>query len=186
MAPTPWAEARTLLGLARASIEHGMRHGRALEVDLERYPPSLREPRAAFVSLHRHGELRGCTGSLEPSAALVAAVAESAFRTAFRDPRFAPLEASELSALDIHISILSPLEPFPVGSEAELCERLRPGIDGLVLRDGPAVGTFLPSVWRSLPAPRDFVAELKHKAGLSRDHWSASLGFQRYTVEEIS
>jgi AmmeMemoRadiSam system protein A len=181
----PSAEAQTLLELARASIEHGVRHGRPLGVALERYPAPLRERRAAFVTLHRYGELRGCTGSLEADAPLVEAVARCAFRSAFHDPRFPAVAESELPDLEVHISILSPLEPLPVASEAELCQRLRPGIDGLVLREGAALGTFLPSVWKNLPAPADFVAELKTKAGLARDHWSQALDFQRYTVDEI-
>lgn len=185
MAPGPSAERHSLLDVALASIEHGLRHGCPPEVRSERYPASLREARATFVTLRRNAELRGCTGSLEPSLPLVEAVSESAFRSAFRDPRFPPLGLGELADLEIHISILSPLEPFPVSCEADLLEGLRPGVDGLVLRDGPAVGTFLPGVWESLPAPRDFVAELKRKAGLRADHWSPTLAFQRYTVEEI-
>ena len=179
------AEAQTLLDLARASIEHGVRHGRPLDVEPERHPPALREKRATFVTLRRHGELRGCTGSLEAAAPLVEAVAHSAFRSALHDPRFSTVAESELLDLEVQSAILSRLEPFPVASEAELCERLRPGVDGLVLREGSALGTFLPSVWKSLPAPVDFVAELKRKAGLPRDHWSSRLDFQRYTVEEI-
>ncbi len=182
---TPSAEAQTLLDVARASIEHGVEHGRPLQVEPERHPPALRELRATFVTLHRRGELRGCTGGLEPTWPLVEAVSRSAYRTAFEDPRFPPIEASELPELDVHISILGPLEPLAVMTEAELCRRLRPGVDGLVLRDGAAMGTFLPSVWRSVPTPAAFVAELKHKAGLPRDHWSPTLDFQRYRVEEI-
>ncbi len=185
MAPTPWAEAQLLLEVARDSIAHGLQHGRPLPVAPARYPPALREPRAAFVTLHRAGELRGCTGGLEATHPLVEAVARSAFRSAFHDPRFPPLEAAELAELELGISILGPLEPLPVASQVELLERLRPGVDGLVLREGSAVGTFLPIVWKSLPEPTRFLAELKHKAGLPREHWSAQLEFQRYSVEEI-
>lgn len=174
-----------LQGVARASIEHGLRQGQPLPVDPEAHAPELRPVRAVFVTLRRDGDLRGCTGSLEPVHPLVRAVAESAWRTAFHDPRFEPVSERELADLEVHISILSPLEPFPVGSEAELFAKLRRGVDGLVLRDGPASATFLPSVWKSLPTPEHFVAELKRKARLPADHWSPQLSFQRYTVEEI-
>jgi AmmeMemoRadiSam system protein A len=186
MAPTPLAEARALLEVARDSIAHGVRYGNALGVEIDRYPATLRERRATFVTLRVQGELRGCTGGLEPVDPLVRAVARSAFRSAFDDPRFPPVATAELAALEIHISILSALEPLSAGSQAELLDRLRPGIDGVVLRDGRAVGTFLPSVWKTLPAPPEFLAELKRKAGLPRDHWSPTIAFQRYTVEEIS
>ncbi len=186
MGPTPSRDgARELLDVARASIEHGLGFERPLEVDPEHYPPPLREPRGAFGPLRRDGELRGCTGVLEPLYPLVETVARCAFRTAFRDPRFPPVEADELDLLEIHLSVLSPIEPFPVASEAELCERLRPGVDGLVLREGSLVGTFLPAVWKSLPSASAFVTELKCKAGLPRDYWSPTLTIERYTVEEI-
>lgn len=185
MAPTASADARVLLEVARASIEHGVRCGRPLAVDPLAHAPTLRPLRAVFVTLRLHGELRGCTGNLAPSHPLVRAVAESAFRSAFHDPRFQPVQEHELAALLLHVSILSPLESFPVTSEAELLEKLRPGVDGLVLRDGPASATFLPSVWKSLPSPQHFVAELKRKARLAPDHWSPTLVLERYTVEEI-
>ena len=72
-----------------------------------------------------------------------------------------------------------------VESEAGLLARLRPGVDGLVLREGSLTGTFLPAVWSHLPSPENFVRELKRKAGLPLDHWSATLVLQRYTVDEI-
>lgn len=187
MAPGPSTERDAiLLGVARASVEGGLRSGRPLEVDASRYPPALREPRATFVTLRIGGALRGCTGSLEPVHPLVADVAKSAFGSAFRDPRFGPLAPGELDALEYHIAILEPPEPLPAASESELLAALRPGIDGLLLVEGAARSTFLPAVWRSLPDPRDFVRELKRKAGLPADHWSDALRFQRYAVEEIS
>ena len=179
------AARQSLLGLARASVEHGLREGEPLPVDEAHYPPALRALRAAFVTLRLRGELRGCTGTLEAVHPLVVEVARTAHRSAFRDPRFPPLERSELAELAFHISILSPLETLVVESEAGLLERLRPGVDGLVLREGSLTGTFLPAVWSHLPSPAEFVRELKRKAGLPLDHWSATLVLQRYTVDEI-
>ena len=59
-------------------------------------------------------------------------------------------------------------------------------MDGLILEDGWAQGTFLPSVWESLPEPRDFLAHLKRKAGLPMGHWSDRLRVYRYTTESFS
>jgi AmmeMemoRadiSam system protein A len=188
-APEPVAgvrHAETLLGVARASIERGLRDGRALELDPRDFPPELREPGAAFVTLRRHGELRGCTGSLEAVRPLVVEVARMAHRSAFGDPRFPGLAAFELFGLEIEISILSRLSPLAVDSEQALLAQLRPSVDGLVLREGSRSSTFLPAVWKSLPAPRDFLAELKRKAGLPPDYWSPTLRFERYTAAEIS
>ncbi|HDL77837.1 MAG TPA: AmmeMemoRadiSam system protein A, partial [Lentisphaerae bacterium] len=101
------------------------------------------------------------------------------------DPRFPPLTASELPELDLHISILSPLQPMSFSSETELLRQLRPGVDGILLADGVHQGTFLPSVWESLPDPELFLKHLKMKAGLPPDYWSDTIRAWRYTVESI-
>jgi AmmeMemoRadiSam system protein A len=167
-------------------VEHGLRNGGPLVVDPADYAAPLREVRASFVTLRVGGALRGCTGHLEADQALVVDVAENAHRSAFGDLRFEPLGADELRELEIHISVLGPLEPFPADSERTLLERLRPGIDGLVLRDGAHAATFLPSVWESITEPRDFLHELERKAGLPPGHWSTTLRFERYEALQIS
>ena len=139
---------------------------------------------AAIESLA--GELRGCIGSLEADSPLVVDVARSAFRAAYEDPRFSPLAAEERQRLEIHISVLSRSEPMILASEADLCARLRPGIDGLVLGEGSLRATFLPDVWESLPEPSEFVARLKEKAGLAAGHWSPDMQVSRYTTRSIS
>jgi len=116
---------------------------------------------------------------------LVADVAHSAFGAAFRDNRFPALEASELDQIETHISILSPLEPLSAPDEKALLDAIRPGIDGLVVRDGARQGTFLPAVWESLPEPAEFWRELKRKAGISLDAWSSRWEIFRYTVESL-
>jgi len=174
-----------LLDVARQSIEWGLRTGQPLAVDPDAYPPELGKLRATFVTLRRNGELRGCVGGLVASRPLVADVARSAFGAAFRDNRFPPLEASELEQLEIHISILSPLEPLSAPDEKALLEAIRPGIDGLVVRDGARQGTFLPAVWESLPEPAAFWRELKRKAGLPLDTWSSRWEIFHYTVESL-
>ena len=179
-------ERRALLDVARASIEHGIHHGRSLRVDPAAYPEALREVRATFVSLHREGRLRGCVGSLDAQQPLVADVAESAWGAAFRDPRFERLRAGELPGLEVSISVLGALEALRVASEDELVAKLRPGVDGLLLREGRLRGTLLPAVWQHVPDARDFVREVKRKAGLPEHHWSEALEVLRYEVEWIS
>jgi uncharacterized protein len=174
-----------LLRVARDSIGHGLEHGRALKVLPTEFPPALQEPGATFVTLELGGVLRGCVGSLEPRRPLVADVALNAFAAAFNDFRFPPLSPDELSALDLHVSVLTPLVPLEVGSRQDLLRVLRPGMDGLVLEDPPFRSTFLPQVWESLQDPEDFLRELLLKAGLPGDHWSPTLRFRRYGVEEL-
>ncbi len=181
------AEARRrLLRVAAASIAHGLETGRPLPVDPAEYPPALRVPGAAFVTLHLHGRLRGCIGSLEARRPLVVDVAENAYAAAFRDPRFPPLLAAEFPQVEIEISRLTPAEPLTVSSEAELLQRLQPGVDGLILEEGAHRATFLPAVWETLPDPREFLAQLRVKAGLPPDYWSPTLRLYRYRTEAFS
>ncbi len=169
-----------LFSLARESIACGLQHHQPAAVKLDDYPTTLQQPGASFVTLEKQGMLRGCIGTLEAYRALAIDVAENAFAAAFRDPRFPPVQADELSDLQIHISLLTPPVPFPVKDQAELLRRLQPGIDGLILHEGSRRATFLPSVWESLPEPRQFIAQLKLKAGLPADYWSETLHFERY------
>ena len=169
-----------LLSLARESIIHGLEHHQPLPIKPAEYPKVLQQAGASFVTLEKQNRLRGCIGTLEAYRPLVVDIAENAFAAAFRDPRFTPLQTDELSGLQIHISLLTPPEPFPIKDEAELLRQLRPAVDGLILQDGHHRATFLPSVWESLPTPQQFVAQLKLKAGLPVDYWSDTLRFERY------
>ncbi|MGB5065380.1 MAG: AmmeMemoRadiSam system protein A [Candidatus Competibacter sp.] len=172
-----------LLEVARASIQHGLRHGQALEVEPANYPETLRPPRATFVTLETGGQLRGCIGALVARQPLVQDVAAHAFAAAFEDPRFPELREDEFPKLDIHISVLSPPEPLSFSSEAELLAQLRPGVDGLIIQFRHYRATFLPAVWEQLPDPYVFLAQLKQKAGLPLDFWSPELSAERYTAE---
>ena len=176
---------KQLLNLAKESIQHGLDTGRPLKIDIDQYPPELTKPCATFVTLKKQGQLRGCIGMLEAVRPLAQDIAENAFSAAFRDPRFPPLEKDELDLLEIHLSILSHPEPVTFASEQDLLTQVRPGIDGLILEEGSRRGTFLPSVWQSLPDTRQFLRHLKQKAGLPADYWSDSLKVFRYTTEYI-
>ncbi len=146
--------------------------------------PELAEPGASFVTLTQDGALRGCIGSLEAQRPLATDVAENAFAAAFRDPRFAPLSERELAHTRVEVSLLTPAEPFPVLSEADALTRLRPGIDGLIFSYGRRRATFLPQVWESLADPRQFLVQLKLKAGLPGDFWHDQVVLARYGVRK--
>ncbi len=178
--------AKILLKVAKESIMSGLETQKPKTVELSDYDEELRQIRATFVTLESYKHLRGCIGTLIAHRPLVSDVAYHAYAAAFSDPRFPKLERLEYPALEIKISILSPSEPISFDSEADLIQQLRPGIDGLILSDGVHKGTFLPSVWESLPESRDFLQHLKQKAGLSSDYWSNTIKIERYTAEYIS
>ena len=177
---------KILLDTARASIRHGLDQGKALEVNPADYPDDLQAERACFVTLHIGGELRGCIGHLQAVQPLISDVADNAWAAAFQDTRFAPLSRAEFPRLEIHISILSPPQAMSFSSQQDLLTQIRPGIDGLILEDGFRRGTFLPSVWESLPDAVDFLSHLKLKAGLPANYWSDNIKVSRYTSESIS
>lgn len=174
-----------LLKMARDSIAHGLRFHTFLAVEAAGYSPPLSEPGATFVTLKRAGDLRGCIGTLEATQPLIQDVARHAYAAAFEDPRFRPLQHEELEGLGVEISVISPMEPLAVTDEDALVAALRPGVDGLVLSAGYHRATFLPSVWQQLEDPRQFLVQLRHKAGLPLDYWDRDLSFQRYTTESF-
>jgi AmmeMemoRadiSam system protein A len=178
-------ERAALREVALSAVACAARGGAPLGVDPQRHSPRLRLPGASFVTLRREGSLRGCTGRLVPVEPLVQDVARSAYRSACEDTRFEPVVAHEVTLLELKISVLSALEPLPAASVDQVLSALRPGVDGLVLREGVRGATFLPAVWESLPGPDAFVRELLRKAGLPPGYWSATLRFERYTAQEF-
>jgi AmmeMemoRadiSam system protein A len=178
-------EKQILLDLAKSSILHGLQGGKPLKIDPADFSPALLEPRATFVTLHRNHELRGCIGMLKAVRPLAEDIAENAFAAAFRDHRFPPLAADEFEQLVIHLSILTEPEPISFDSEEDLLAQLRPRIDGLIIEENGRRGTFLPTVWETLPNPKQFLRHLKQKAGLPADYWSDSVRFFRYRTEGI-
>lgn len=146
--------------------------------------PELAHPGASFVTLTQNGALRGCIGSLEAHRTLAADVAANAAAAAFHDPRFAPLTSEELPRTRLEVSLLTPAERIDFSDENDAIARLRPGIDGLILTHGSRRATFLPQVWESLSDPRQFVAQLKLKAGLAADFWDEQIALARYGVQK--
>lgn len=136
--PLSLAEQRLLFQIARDSIAAGLER-RALQVPQE-LPPALREPKGVFVTLHRHGRLRGCIGYLEAVKPLGQAVAEMAQAAAFHDPRFPPLSAAELPEVELEISILTPMRRIEDVQEIEV------GRHGLYIERGLCRGLLLPQV----------------------------------------
>lgn len=177
---------KLLLELARKSILHGLTHGRSLQVNPGDYPPFFQEWGAAFVTIEKHGKLRGCIGTAEAYRPLVQDVVEHAYNAAFEDPRFKALNQNEFDLLHIEISILTNPEDITFSSESDFLEQVVPGKDGLILEDGYRRSLFLPAVWEKLPDTESFLSHLKQKAGLPAQHWSSTIKFQRFYSFEFS
>ena len=172
--------------LSALSIDYGFSHQKAYSVTLADHPKVLQEQGACFVTLKKNGELRGCIGSPQAHRSLAEDVAENAFRAAFKDPRFPPLEAEEREDVEISVAVLSPQTPIHFESEEELLTQLRAGTDGLVIEDGSMRALFLPSVWTQLPKREDFLRRLKVKAGMPPNHWSNRVKAWRFIAAETT
>lgn len=173
-----------LIGLARSAIAGALQL--AEDEPVEADGSWLHQPAASFVTLQLKGRLRGCIGTLEAYRPLIEDVRSNAVAAAFHDSRFPPLTAEEFALIRIEVSILSAPEPIHAYSETIACSRLRPGVDGVVLKYGPHKATFLPQVWSQLPEPETFLAQLRVKAGLAADFWHPEILLYRYQVVKYS
>lgn len=139
--------------------------GGAVSISVPVSSPQLQEKAGAFVSLHCHGELRGCVGMLAADKSIKEVVEKMALAAAFDDPRFPPLTEDEVADLDIEISLLSPLTQVS-------SDKVIPGKHGLCLIRGPYRGVLLPQVATMYGWDREtFLNQTCVKAGLPENAW---------------
>jgi len=179
-------EKQLLLRLARASLEAGVRGKPLPQLHPTTLTPTLRADGASFVTLTVRGELRGCIGALEPYQPLAEDVREHAVAAAVEDYRFPPVQAEELAMIKVEISRLTLPEPLDYVNHEDLLGRLRPGVDGVILKDGIRRATFLPQVWEKVVDKEEFLSHLCLKMGASPDLWRRKhLEVLVYQVEEF-
>ncbi len=153
-----------LLKLARETIETQLKYHRNPET--KPISPKVQEKFGVFVTLHKFGELRGCIGYVEGIKPLYQAVMDMAKAAAFEDPRFPPVELSEVPDLDIEISVLSPLKKI------ESIDEIVIGKHGLIMQRGFHRGLLLPQVATEWNWNREeFLRQTCLKAGLPPDAW---------------
>ena len=179
-------EKQTLLRLAREAMEYGVRGKKLPPLDINSITPHLSEHGASFVTLTIHGELRGCIGVLEAWQPLVDDVREHAVAAALEDPRFRPVDETELDRIKIEVSRLTVPRPLEYSSSADLLKKLRPHVDGVILKNDYRRATFLPQVWDQIPDPEDFLDHLCAKMGARPNLWlNTKLQVYVYQVEEF-
>jgi AmmeMemoRadiSam system protein A len=167
---------RRLLLLARQAISEAITRKKLPAVIS--HDGVFAEHRGVFVTVHVRGELRGCIGTTEAGEPLADAVVRCGASAALQDPRFAPIRAEELPAMQIEISVLSPLANLRP-DEIEI------GRHGLVISDEAHRGLLLPQVAVEHNLTREgFLGETCRKARLPRDAWRLpSTRLQGFTCE---
>jgi AmmeMemoRadiSam system protein A len=148
-----------LVGVARQSLENYLRHGKKLSVPDE-VPPEFRGEAAAFVSLKKHGQLRGCIGTVAPTRrSVVEEVIVNAISAGTHDPRFFPVQVDELDDLVYSVDVLQPPEPV------EGLDDLDPKKYGVIVRAGRRSGLLLPDL-EGVNTSAEQVAIARQKAGI--------------------
>jgi uncharacterized protein len=143
-------------------------------------PKKLWEPGAAFVTLHKHGNLRGCIGHIKAFKPLIQSIQEMAIAAAFDDPRFPPLRLEEISDLEIEISVLSPMKKI------ESIDEIVVGTHGLYIQKGFQSGLLLPQVSTEQGWSKEqFLIGICQKAGLPNTAWKSANLFT-FTAEIFS
>lgn len=157
-------EKRTLRQIAWTVIENRVR-GKPVP-EFEPTSERLKEPRGAFVTLQKKGELRGCIGNIRGNRPLYKTVAGMAAEAAFNDPRFPPVSESELKDLDLEISVMTPLRQIDNVEEIEV------GKHGIYIEKGFFSGLLLPQVATEYGWDRTtFLEHTCYKAGLDKNAW---------------
>ncbi len=152
-------EGDPLVSLARETIEEYIRFGRVTSVPLP-MPPELEMRAGAFVCLKKHGQLRGCIGTIEPTQPnLAAEIIENAISASTRDPRFEPVDEEELDDLEYTVDVLS--APQRIESIADL----DPKRYGVIVESGYKRGLLLPDL-EGVDTVEDQVMIAMRKAGI--------------------
>jgi len=180
-----------LLNTAAAAIKRKIATGVVPNVTLDNCPEPLQTARATFITLEQDGKLRGCIGSMVGYRALVSDVVHNAC-AASEDSRFKNLKKSELEGIMLSISLLSPLQRMTFENEQQLIDQLTPYEDGVLIqdsvlrKDSKFRSVFLPQVWDAYSNPKDFLQQLKVKAGLAPDYWGDEMVAWKYSVVKTS
>ncbi len=180
---------KVLLNIARIAIKEEFLGHKELNDEVKKrliaMCPELSKPGAVFVTINERSSLRGCIGSLVAYRPLIDDVIENAKAAAFGDPRFPPLRPEEFDEISIEISLLSEPKPLEYRDIEDLRQKIRPGVDGVVLKLDGHQATFLPQVWEDLPSFEQFFAHLCLKAGLPANCLEYHPQILTYQVEKF-
>ena len=161
------------MSLARRTVEAYIREGRKIAVSDDLDKELLQKQAGAFVSIHENGQLRGCIGTIAPTKdCLAEEIISNAISASTRDPRFPPIEASELDSLEITVDVLGQAEDIP---SKDLLDVKRYGV---IVRNGYRQGLLLPDL-EGVDTVDEQISIAKRKAGIREEE---KVNLQRFEV----
>jgi len=147
-----------IVGLAKKTVESYIREGKKPRP--RKLTPEMKERAGVFVSLHKHGQLRGCIGTFEPTKDNVAQeIIASAINSSTGDPRFPPVTESELDDLEYSVDILTKPEPVTDISQLDHKEY------GVIVESDWRKGLLLPDL-EGVDSVEEQIAICRLKAGI--------------------
>ncbi|RKX57842.1 MAG: hypothetical protein DRP29_07725 [Thermodesulfobacteriota bacterium] len=164
-------EQKFLLNLARETVESYVKNKKKPKVDETKLTPAMKKVQGCFVTLNKNNDLRGCIGHILPQEELYKCIIDNAVNAAVNDHRFNPVTEDELNDIEIEISVLTVPQRLEFSSGDDLKNKLRPNIDGIVLKSGFHQSTYLPQVWEQIPNKESFLSNLCMKGGMAIDCW---------------
>jgi len=164
-------EQKFLLQLSRETLETFIKNGSRPVVNEDYLTERLRRIQGCFVTLGKHGQLRGCIGHIFPQEPLYRCVIDNTINAAVNDIRFTPVRENELQYIEIDISVLSVPKKLEFDGPDNLLSKLTPLKDGVVIKQGMRQATYLPQVWDQFPTKESFLSSLCSKAGLNVECW---------------
>lgn len=164
---------KDLIKLARSVLTDYISKGEVGRVDRNKFPKSTHEKRACFVTLKKHGHLRGCIGHILPEVSLIDCIVQNAINAAVHDPRFSPVKKDELPQIDIEISILTIPKILDIKDPEDILNYLLPLKHGVIIKNGSNQSTYLPQVWSELRDKKQFLESLCLKGGMKKDCWKS-------------
>lgn len=181
-------EQEFLLELARETAEEYLKTGKEPRVNEGELTPALKEVQGCFTTFTKNHNLRGCIGHILPQEELYKCVMDNAVNAAVNDRRFNPVGYDEMKDIKIEISVLTVPQRVEFSSGEDLLTKLRPMVDGVVLKQGFKQSTYLPQVWANFQSKEEFLPSLCMKGGMPLDCWKDTntevYTYQAFVFEE--
>lgn len=181
-------EQEFLLELARKTAEEYLKTGKKPEADESRLTPNLKKVQGCFTTFNKDHNLRGCIGHILPQEELYKCVMDNAVNAAVNDTRFNPVTYDEMKDIKIEISVLTVPQRLEFSSGGDLLNKLRPMVDGVVLKQGFRQSTYLPQVWANFKSKDEFLTSLCLKGGMPLTCWQDTntevFTYQAFVFEE--